>query len=205
MPTMAFALRIATGRVRRRMCRIRLSPEIRRLLRGLKGGAGKGNRTPLASLEGWSITTMLYPLGLGAIATEAAPASTRYCVSSLASPSSSSVSVAKLSARVGFSTSAGCSAVYTSISTRRFASLPSSFGEPSGSALGAAGFCSPKAMTEIRLRREHERLACLHHRYRHCHCVHEGRSLLRRSPAARQVRSPAQPGLPEKVRRHPER
>ena len=31
-----------------------------RMRRG-KDGAGKGNRTPLASLEGWSITTMLYP------------------------------------------------------------------------------------------------------------------------------------------------
>ena len=32
----------------------------------LEIGAGKGNRTPLASLEGWSITTMLYPPGCAA-------------------------------------------------------------------------------------------------------------------------------------------
>lgn len=33
---------------------------------GIRIGAGKGNRTPLASLGSWCITTMLYPQAAGA-------------------------------------------------------------------------------------------------------------------------------------------
>ena len=119
-----------------------------------KAGAGSGNRTRITSLEGWGFTTKLYPrfsrvraMPPAWLFRQAPSFGTGGDVAALGVPL---VRAGEPVVAFAVGVAAGSGGAIE-ISTLRFCARPSSFGSPSGNAFGATGFCSPKAITSMRL------------------------------------------------------